>query len=136
MIGESAMARFIKRQKIILVHEKCVREARRFKESYLNLLQLLQEMDDLKGFREFGYKSLYDYCLRELKLSEDVSATLIQLARKSKALPVLQEKLVEEKIGISSARMIAPILTKDNQESWLKKAECLSRRELEREIKT
>src|SRR5690349_11689354 len=97
--------------KIQKLHHQCVEAAHQFKSSQKTLISRLQELDELKGFRTFGHKSLHDYVVHELKLSADVAYTLISLSRKSKEIPALKEKIESEQIGITHARLIAPILT-------------------------
>lgn len=122
-------------KKIQALHEEGIEVSRQYHRSEKRLISILQEMDDLKGYRSFDCKTLHDYAVREFKLSKDVTYTLIALARKSKLVPELKEKIEQGAIPISQARMIAPILTPQNQSQWLPKAEALSKLQLEKEIK-
>lgn len=118
------------------VHERCVENARRFKESQKDLILDLKEMDQLKGYLDFGCKDLKEYARIELGLSKDVAWTLVTLAKASKIIPAFNDKIQEDKIDITHARMIAPILNPENQAFWLEQAESLSKRDLEQSIKT
>ncbi len=120
--------------KIISLHERAVNVSTSYRRLEGELIEILQQMEDLKGHREFGFTSLYDYAHKKLKLSEDIATTLIRLARKSKEVPLLKEKIQAREISISNAKAIAPIITPANQAEWLDKASQLSKRELEREV--
>ncbi len=67
---------------------------------------ILQQMEELKAHREFGFTSLYDYARKKLKLSEDIATTLIRLVRKSKEVPLLKEKIQSREIQISNAKVL------------------------------
>ncbi len=119
---------------IISLHKRAITVATSYRKLEGELIDILQQMEDMKAHRELGFTSLYDYALKELKLSDDIAATLIRLARKSKEIPLLKEKIQTREIPISHAKAIAPILTPTNQAEWLDKAAQLSKRELEKEI--
>src|SRR5262249_44556814 len=99
------------------------------------LILILQEIDRCRGYHALGKKSLYDYA-RSLGLSESVTYNLITIARKSVEVPKLQEMIASQEITVSNARMVATVITKENQDQWLEAAANLSKRELEKEIAT
>ncbi len=119
---------------IASIHKKALNAARTFQEAQNTLLDLLGQMDDLKGFIHLGYTSLFTYATEGLKLSEYQAMTLIQIARKSKEIPELKEKVKSGSITLSNAKQIAVVVTKENAQEWLEKAKTLSKRELEREV--
>lgn len=120
---------------IFKLHEKALETARIYRNSEIELIHILQEIDELKAYQEFDYQNLHAYATGALQLSESVAYTLITLARKSKQIPELKEKITHQEMKITQARMIAPILTPENQEHWMNKACQLSKRSLEKEIK-
>jgi hypothetical protein len=95
---------------------------------------VLQEIDDCRGYREIGFKSLFEYATSALGLSESVSYNLITIARKSKEVPKLHEMIRKQEITLSNARAIASVLTTENQDKWLSTAAVSSKRQLEKEI--
>ncbi len=117
-----------------VLHERAVQISKTYLKAESDLIAILQEVDDCKGFRELGFKSLFDYATQSLGLSESVSFNFITIARKSREVPKLQEMIQKQEISVSNARMIAPVLTIDNQDRWLSIAAELSKRELEKEI--
>jgi hypothetical protein len=116
------------------LHEKALQIAKTYLRAESDLISILQAIDDCRGYRELGYRSLFDYSRQALGLSEAVSYNLITVARKAKEVPMLQEKLRSQEITLSNAKMIAPVLTSENQNQWLSAAASLSKRELEKEI--
>lgn len=116
------------------LHEKALQIAKSYLRAESELIEVLQIIDQCRGYREAGYKSLFEYTTQALKLSESVAYNLITVARKSREIPVLQEKIKSCEISLSNARAIAPVLTRANQGKWLSAASTLSKRELEKEI--
>ena len=98
------------------------------------LIDSLQEFDRHRGFQKMGFPSLFSYCRDGLGMSENQAFTLIRVSRKAVEVPALREALVRKEITLSSARLIAPVITKENQEEWLEKARTLPKPALEREL--
>ncbi len=117
-----------------ILHEKALSSIRDYLRSESELITILQEMDQCRGYREFGARSLFEYATKVLGLSESVTLNLTSVARKAIEVPALKQMIAEKKMTISNARSIVPILTPENQDRWLKSASQLSKRELEREI--
>jgi 5-methylcytosine-specific restriction endonuclease McrA len=116
------------------IDQKAIQAACNFKKSEALLVLAVLEVDSHKVFRELGFSSLHDYCLRRLHLSESNAFNVITVARKSAALPELKKEIVNGNLTVSQARRITPILTEENQALWIEKAKTLSQRNLEKEI--
>jgi hypothetical protein len=97
-----------------ILHEKALQCVASYLRAESDMISVLREIDDCNGFREMGYKSLFEYATQELKLSESVSYNLIAIARKSREVPKLQEMIQAKEISVSNARMIVPVLTPRN----------------------
>ena len=115
------------------LHARAVALAKTYLKAESELISVLQEIDRCKGFRELGFKSLFEYA-RSLGLSESVAYNFITVARKASEVPELREKLQTQEMTLSNAKTIAPILNSANQEKWLEAASTLSKRELEKEL--
>src|ERR1700723_577984 len=120
--------------KIESLHKQALSFAKSYLTAESDLISVLQEIDVCRGYRDLGYKSLFEYGVAALGLSEAVTYNLITVARKSREVPMLQAKLREGAITLSNAKQIAPVLTPESQEKWISAATTLSRRELEKEI--
>jgi hypothetical protein len=122
------------KENVQTLHERALQIAKAYLRAESDLISILQEIDDCSGYRDLGYKSLFEYSTVGLGLSESVSYNLITIARKSKEVPKLQEMIQKQEITISNARTIAPVLTSENQDKWLATAASSSKRDLEKEI--
>lgn len=120
--------------KINSLHEKAIHLAQLFLQTEYDLVDVLQEIDEKKAFREKRCRSLFEYCTNILKLSVATSSRLIAVARKSIEVPELKIKLQNQEISFSNAQMITSVLTPENKDKWLHAAQTLPKRELEREI--
>jgi len=120
--------------KVRQLHERNVRLYSAYRNLEGSLIEALQEFDRHQGFRKMGYRSLYSYCCENLKMSENQALTLIRISRKAVEVPALKEAVIKKEITLSSAKVIAPIITSQNHEIWIEKAKALSKPALEREI--
>ena len=121
-------------QNLVSLHEQAIKLAQKFSTLQGELLDVLQKIEDCEGYLEFCSTSLHRYAADVLGLTDDIAYTLTRLARKSKEVPLLKEKIQSREIPISHARTIVSILTPENQDEWLGKAATLSKRELEKEV--
>jgi hypothetical protein len=116
------------------IHKKALERAKTFRRAEADLLDVLQELDTAKTFLHYRCTSLHDYCVRYLKLSDDVTACFIRVARKSKEVPELKEAIRNDEITVSKAKRIASVMTKDNSNHWLELARTLPKHQLEKEV--
>jgi len=98
------------------------------------LLDALQDFDRCRGYHHFGQNNFFSYCVEILKMTENQAYTFIRVSRKSVEVPKLKEAVQAKRISISSAKVIASVITQQNQQDWITKAESLSKSALEREI--
>ncbi|MBY0471979.1 HNH endonuclease, partial [bacterium] len=111
--------------------ERAVALVKTYLRAETELLSVLQEIDLCKGYRDLGFKSLFDY-VRSLGLSESVAYNFITISRKSVQVPALKERIQDQEISLSNAKVIVSILTPENQDKWLQAAAQLPKRELEK----
>ncbi len=117
-----------------LLHEKAISHAKTFHKAEADLIDVLQEVDAAKIFLNYHCTSLFEYCLKHLKLSEANTSSFICVARKSKEIPALKEAIRKQEITVSKARRITSVLTKDNSTHWLDLAKTLPKPQLEKEV--
>ena len=89
----------------------------------------IAEMSRRKGHLERGYKSLFDYCVRRLQLSEGSVARRIQVANVSRRFPELLIALVENRMSLTVAGLLAPHLQEENVERLLSDCAGMTKRE-------
>ncbi|MBK9293351.1 MAG: HNH endonuclease [Oligoflexia bacterium] len=116
------------------IHNKALEAANSFKKAEASLIDILQKVDEYRVYQDFDCKSLYEYCVKILKLSESVAYNFITVARKAKEVPQLREAIQNGDLSVSKARKITPILTPANQDQWLQMAQTLPQKKLEQEV--
>ena len=118
----------------IQIHQAALEVSARYQRTESDLIEVLEQVENHKVYLHYNYTSLFQYGVQCLHLSESVVYNLIAVMRKTKEVPALRTQLKEGKIHLSNARKIAPVITVENQDEWLKKASELSQRELEKEV--
>ncbi len=118
----------------IQFHNEAIQAAQSFRLAESALIEILEQIDRNKFYLHFGYLSLFQYSVQELKLSESVIYNLITVMRKAREVPELAEAIRSGEITLSNARKIAPVLNSENKSEWLMNAATLSHRKLEKEI--
>jgi hypothetical protein len=78
-----------------------------------------------------GYPSLFVYCREALHLSEHEAYNRIEVARAARVFPELLGLIHEGALTPTSARVLAPSLTKENSERLLSAAAYRSKRDVE-----
>src|SRR5688500_15937209 len=100
------------------IHLHAVEVSQRYLRAEAELVGILQKVEELRVFVRRGHASLFAYVVGELGLSESVAYALISVARKSREVPALGEKILEGEISLSNARRVAAVLTRENQGEW------------------
>jgi hypothetical protein len=116
------------------LHAKAIERAHRYLETEVDLLSVIMEVDQTKLYFKFDLGSTFSYCLKYLKLSEAVTYSFINVARKASQVPALKDSIDQGELSVSKARKIVPILTVENSEEWIQKAITLPQSKLEREV--
>ena len=116
------------------LHADALQKAKHYRRAEYELLVVIEKVERLKVFRRRGLSSLYEYIIKDLKLSEALAYHLITVARKMREVPALGKAIEENKVSVSKAKKMASVLTKDNQAQWLEKAQQLTSRQLERAV--
>ena len=91
----------------------------------------LSEISRRKAELEHGYRSLFDYGVRRLGLSEGSVALRIQVANVSRRFPQILSALAEGRISLSVAGRLAPHLREDNVETLLADCAGMTKRAVE-----
>lgn len=116
------------------LHERALASASRYAEAEAELLHVISAVDKGRLFLKFDLSSTFAYCLKHLGLSEAVAFNFINVARKCAEVPTLKEAIEKGELGVSKARKIVPVLTKENDKEWIQKAIELPQARLEREV--
>src|ERR1700683_3458920 len=89
------------------VHRQALHISKELSKQEFLLIEILQKIDQDKIFRFFGYKSLFQYAVVALKLSENRAYTFIVVARKAKNIDKLQSSLKSGELTLSKAKRIS-----------------------------
>jgi len=108
--------------------EKLVRAEKR---NVALVIAHIAEMSRRKGHLECGYKNLFEYCTRRLHLSEGSVALRIQVANVSRRFPQILVALAENRMSLTVAGLLAPVLTESNVEKLLSDCAGMTKREAE-----
>jgi len=69
-----------------------------------------------------GHGSLFNYCTRVLRLSEDAACNRIDAARACRRFPIILEMLTSGDLSLAAVRMLRPCLTPENHRTVLARA--------------
>ncbi len=115
------------------LHLKALEAVKYFQKAEASLLKIIQEVDQSKTFLEMGYANLFIYLTEALKLSEAQAYAYSSVSRKSREVPALQIA-VENGLSLYKAQRIVSVLTQENQDEWISKANELPKAQLEKAV--
>ena len=95
------------------------------------LVAALAEFDARRLYLGAGCSSLFTYCTQVLRLSESAAYVRIEVARLVRRFPRILERLTDGRLSLSTARLLAPVLTAGNEARLLDAAGFKSKREVE-----
>jgi hypothetical protein len=114
--------------------EETKRAAERERRSTADLLALLIELERRALPLALGYSSTFTYCTRVLLMSEQAAYKRITAARAARRYPAILELLARGELTLSSVKILAPHLTRENVDALLDAARHKSTREVEQLI--
>ena len=100
------------------------------RQSLAELVAHLGEVEERRIPLEAAHGSLFDYCVRKLGMSEDEACRRIDLARLARKFPALFPLLASGELSLSTALVLKPALTPDNQLELIEAARLKSMREV------
>ena len=95
------------------------------------LIAHLAAISSRKLHLELGYRSLFEYCVRRLGLSEGCTALRIQVCRVCRRHPMILDALAGQRISLTIAGKLAPHLTDDNRERLIADCTGMTKRAVE-----
>src|SRR5437016_2429829 len=95
------------------------------------LLAHLAEVDERKLYLRAAYSSMYMYCVRELRMSEDTAFKLIRAARAARQFPAIFTAVAEGRLHLSAVVLLAPCLSPDTADELLAAAQHKTKAEVE-----
>jgi 5-methylcytosine-specific restriction endonuclease McrA len=98
------------------------------------LIAHLGEVDARRLYAPAGYPSMYEYCIHELRFSDQSAFKRIRVARVARQFPVVYGMLADGRLNLSAVVMLTGYLTSENGEELLLAAAKRTRADLERLI--
>jgi len=95
------------------------------------LVRSLMELDVRRLYLGEGYSSLFSYCTQSLYLSEGAAYNRIEAARAAQRFPAILTALEDGAVTLTTVRLVAPHLTKENHADVLARARHKGKREVE-----
>jgi hypothetical protein len=129
VMKELELAKQLSDEALISKLSRCIREDR---ELSAQLLVHLGEVDARKLYRDQGFSSLFDYCVRSLHMSESEAELRIKAARIGRQFPNALEMLARGELHMTALRLLAPVLTASN--TYLLKDACFKSKQEVREL--
>src|SRR3954470_21759668 len=83
------------------------------------LLIHLGELDARKLYLELAFSSMFQLCVDDLGMSEDVACSRIDLARLARRLPLVLDFVQSGRVHLTGLRLLAPHLTEENHRDAL-----------------
>jgi hypothetical protein len=77
------------------------------------LLAHVAEFDARRLYLPAGYPSMFQYCVRRLRMSEDVAFKRIRAARAARQHPVILDALADGRLSLSAVVLLAPHLERE-----------------------
>jgi hypothetical protein len=95
------------------------------------LLAHLAEVDARRLYLPAAYPSMFDYCVGELRLSEDAACKRIRAARTARMFPALFAALADGRLHLSAVVMLAPHLAPETADELVAAAAHKSKAQIE-----
>ena len=86
------------------------------------LLAHLGEVDERQLYRAAAYESMFLYCVRELRMSEDTALRRIAVARTARQFPAIFPALADGRLNLTAVLLLTPHLTPETAEELLAEA--------------
>src|SRR5262249_33743367 len=83
------------------------------------LMAHIAEVDARKLSLPAAYPTMFDYCVGELRLSEDAAAKRLQVARVARRCPSVFAALADGRVHLTGMNLLAPHLTPETVEELL-----------------
>lgn len=91
----------------------------------------LAVIDFRRLYLQAAYKSMHAYCMKELRMSEDVAFKLIRTARTARRFPDILPALAEGRLHVSAVVLLSAYLNEANAGELLAAATHKSKRQVE-----
>ena len=116
------------------LHEEAIRITHTYLDGESSVIDVLEKIYSTHSYRDYNQENIRNYAAKYLKLSEDVTETMIRIIRRSFEVPELKAAFRSREIDISKARRLCSVITVSNQAEWIERARSMSVSELNQAI--
>ena len=116
------------------LHPTALKLAQNILLSEAQLLEVLIRMKSSGEYLSLGFRNVFEYVVRCLRLSEAQGYYYQKVIEKSVEVPALKEAVISGQLSLSKARRIVPIIDSRNASEWIEKASSLKQRDLEKAV--
>ncbi|HTO91371.1 MAG TPA: hypothetical protein VMJ70_09585, partial [Candidatus Sulfotelmatobacter sp.] len=95
------------------------------------LVALIAEVERRRLYARQDFSSMFDYCVRRLRLSEDSAYKRIQAARAARRFPGIFEAIADGRLSLTVLVKLRPHLTRENWRELLREAVHKTKTEVE-----
>ena len=103
----------------------------RERETMLEVLLYLREIEKRELYLREGYRSLYDFCIRHLRYSESSALRRIRTARCIRDYPEVSDMLLGGEVNLDTISRVSKVLSRRNRDALLREIRGKSSREVE-----
>jgi hypothetical protein len=100
-------------------------------ENVARIIAHLSEISRRGTYILLSYGSLFNYCVKRLRLSEGSISRRIQVARVSRRFPQILDAMFQGALSLTAASLLAPHLTEANAEKLIAEARGKTKREVQ-----
>ena len=116
------------------LHNQAVLIGKKHRRLEAEICRVIQSVDEARFFKKLGRRSLFQYVVNEMGLSEPLAYSFITVARKSAVVPCLMEAITSETLSISKASRVVSVLSNENATDVISYAQSHTTKEIDREI--
>jgi 5-methylcytosine-specific restriction endonuclease McrA len=116
------------------IYELARARAKVYLSAEAEMLDSIVDIDRTELYKKMGEEFLTPFCVKHFRLSDEVAATFVRVARKSLLVPELKLAVEEGRIDLTKAKTISSVVTPENVQEWTEKAATLSKAKLEYEV--
>jgi len=116
------------------IHTRALELSSNYKKLEAELIEVLQQVEATKLFKQLGCSSLFKYAVEILGFSESVAYLFISVARKARDVAALAAAIREGTLSVSKAGRLVAVLNPENGDELISFAQQHTSREIDREV--
>lgn len=116
------------------LHKKAIELGHTYLSCEPMLLETLMGMAEENLFVRLGYTGMWDFLVKEIRMSESQASYFHRVAQRARGIPELKRAVLSGTISLSQARRIVGVIDHSNAKEWIEAARTLKQKDLERKV--